>query len=96
MIKKSTVLAQVVLAAVLLSQTNSVLAQTSTQVTNAEECKQGIADTNEAKNSNPELGPKAAKAFEEIMELAAKRCEQKEFPFAAELLNVARGMVASE
>jgi archaellin len=97
MIKKSTVLAQVVLAAVLLVQTNSVVvAQTANQVTNAIECKQGIADTNEAKTSNPELGPKAAKAFEEIMELAAKRCEQKEFPFAAELLNVARGMVASE
>ncbi len=96
MIKKFLPLAPVVLTGLLLVQPFNVVAQTASQVTNAQECKQGIADTNEAKMSNPELGPKAAKAYEEIMELAEKRCEQKEFPFAAELLNVARGMVASE
>ncbi len=89
-------LAQFVLAAVLLVQAHTAVAQTSTQVTNAQECAQGIADTKEAKASNPELGPKAAKIFDEVLELATKRCEQNEFAYAAELLNLARGMVASE
>jgi len=101
MIRKTLPLAQLVLGGLLLIQTHAAFAQTAsrpeeTQVTNAQECTQAIADTQEARAGNPELGPKAAKVFEEVMELAAKRCEQKQFANAGDLFNIARGMVASE
>jgi urease accessory protein UreF len=101
MIRKTLPLAQLVLGGLLLVQTQPAFAQAAsrpeaTQITNAQECTQAIADTQEARSSNPEIGPKAAKIFDEVMELAAKRCEQKQFDNAGELLNIARGMVASE
>ncbi len=101
MIRKSYALAPLVLGGFLLAFAPALPAQaagkqTHGQVTNDKECTQAIADTKESRAGNPELGPKAAKAFDEILALAEKRCEQKEYPFAAELFNIARGMVASE
>ncbi|MEX2310819.1 MAG: hypothetical protein WD624_00045, partial [Rhodospirillales bacterium] len=99
--KMTSALAPVVLGGFLCALAFGADAQkaskpSESQVTNAKECAQGIMDTKEARATNPELGPKAAKAFDEILELAVKRCENNEFSNAAELLNVARSMVASE
>jgi hypothetical protein len=101
MTKMTSALAPVVLGGFLCVVAFSADAQKAqrpedSQVTNAKECAQGITDTKEARATNPTLGPKAAKAFDEILELAEKRCASNEFSNAAELLNVARGMVSSE
>ncbi len=69
---------------------------TSLQISNTVECTTALADTREAQSSNPTLGDKSAKAFEEIFALAEQRCADNQFANAADLLNIARGMVASE
>ena len=65
-------------------------------IMNEKQCQSVIKDTEEAISSNPSLGEKYEKVLMEIMALAKKRCDDKEFANAAELLAVARGMVASE
>jgi len=96
MSKNMFALAPLVLGGFLLSQPHDVAAQSVNTPANAKECTQAVADAKEARTSEPELGPKAAKAFDEIIALAEKRCAQKEFAFAGDLLTLARGMVASE
>lgn len=89
-------IASAVLAAMLFAYPLASFAANEPQVADASQCSQGVKDTKEARASNPDIGPKAAKTFDDLMALAEKRCEQKEFKFADELLQVARGMVASE
>ena len=96
MLNKFSALALGVMTAAVLVYSTSSFAGTASQVTNAAECAQGIKDSLEARANEPELGPKAAKSFDEIIELAKQRCAGKEYSNAAELLNIARGMVASE
>jgi len=96
MIRKTLPLAHLVLGALLLVHTHGALANSASQVTNALECKQALIDTNEARNANPELGPKSAKIFEEVIGQAEAKCAANDFAAAAELINIARGMVASE
>lgn len=71
-------------------------AQSYTEPTNTNNCMQAVSDTRQAKEENPALGEKSQAVFDQIVELAVKRCQDKEFQHAGELLNIARGMVASE
>lgn len=68
----------------------------SKQMTDDLTCKQAVVDAKEARENEPDIGDKSAKVFDEIVRLAEQRCAQKEYAYAAELLNIARGMVASE
>lgn len=88
--------ASAVLAAMLFAYPAASFAANGPQIADASQCSQSVKDTKEARASNPDIGDKAAKVFDELIALAEKRCEQKEFKFADELLQVARGMVASE
>lgn len=89
--------ASAVLAAMLFAYPiTSFAADNGPQIADAAQCSQSVKDTKEARASNPDLGDKSAKVFDDLMALAEKRCEQKQFKFADELLQVARGMVASE
>ncbi|MBO6519647.1 MAG: hypothetical protein JJ900_02050 [Rhodospirillales bacterium] len=96
MFKNVVAFAPMVLSAAVLFSSNAVSAQDTNVPQNKTECMQAVTDTKEARASNPEIGPKAAKVYDEVVELAEKRCEQGEFVYAGELLNLARGMVASE
>ena len=88
----------VVTAVVVLAQTGSAFAagKNPTKITSQQACETAIKDTQEARAGNPVLGPKAAKAFDGLMELAAQRCQSGEFQYADDLLVIARGMVSSE
>ena len=89
-------LAPMVLGGFMLFQSKSVFAQDPNFPKSNAECAQAVADAKAARENEPDIGPKAGKIFDDVVELAAKRCEQKEFVYAGELLNLARGMVASE
>lgn len=89
-------LAPMVLSGFVLFQSQSAFAQDTNVPKNNAECAQAVADAKAARENEPDIGPKAGKIFADVVELAEKRCEQKEFVYAAELLNLARGMVASE
>ena len=87
---------QVILTISALIFTTNVYAQTYSEPTNLKNCMQAVSDTQEAKEQNPEIGTKSQVVFDELVELAVKRCEAKEFVYADQLLNIARGMVSSE
>ncbi len=65
-------------------------------IENAKQCVNGVEDTKEAIEENPAIGDKAEAILMEVMELAQQRCDEKNFSAAQELLELARGMVASE
>lgn len=85
-------------SAIIVAQSVPALAsgKNPTTITSEAACLAAIKDTGEARAGNPVLGPKAAKAFDEILALAAQRCKDGEFQHADDLLIIARGMVASE
>ncbi|NQW01127.1 MAG: hypothetical protein HQ483_15585 [Rhodospirillales bacterium] len=65
-------------------------------IENAKQCAEVVADTVQAVEENPSLGDKSEKILLEVMNLAQQRCDEKNFSAAQELLELARGMVASE
>jgi len=65
-------------------------------IMNDKQCQAVIKDTQEAIADNPSLGDKFQPILEQIMELAKKRCADKEYSNAGELLELARGMVGTE
>jgi hypothetical protein len=67
-----------------------------TTISSLKACESAIKDTQEARAGNPDVGPKAAAAFDSLLELAAQRCKNGAYQYADDLLVVARGMVASE
>ena len=84
------------LSGFVLFQSQSAFAQDTNVPKNKADCMQGVADAKLARENEPDIGPKAGKIFDGVIELAEKRCEQSEFVYANELLNLARGMTASE
>lgn len=96
MASKTFVFASAALAAMLFAHPQFAAAQNGPQIADASACAQSVANTKEARAQNPDIGEKSAKVFDELVALAEKRCEEKEFKKADELLQVARGMVASE
>jgi hypothetical protein len=87
------VVAFVLALPLLLGSASKVDAQ---QISNEKQCLQAVKDTEEAITSNPKIGDKAEKILLEVMALAKQRCEEKQFANAKDLLELARGMVASE
>lgn len=69
---------------------------TASQITSEIECQRALKDTLEARTTNPEIGDKSAKTFEQLIERATQLCADKDYVGAAHVLNDARGMVASE
>jgi len=65
-------------------------------IMNDKQCQNAVKDTEEAIHENPTLGDKAEKILMDIMALAKKRCDEKQYSNAKDLLDLARGMVASE
>jgi hypothetical protein len=65
-------------------------------IMDARQCQMAIADAREAIEDNPTLGEKVEKVLLEVMALAQKRCEEKQFSNAKDLLDLARGMVSAE
>jgi len=55
-----------------------------------------LEDAKSARADQPAIGDKSAKVFDSIIALAEQRCAEKEFVYADQLLNIARGMVAFE
>ncbi len=68
----------------------------SADIETGKQCLDVIADTKEAIEENPAIGDKSEKILLEVMKLAQQRCDEKNFSAAQELLDLARGMVASE
>jgi len=68
----------------------------SAEILDEKNCEKVMKDTKQAINDNPKLGDKAEKILNEVMTLAAKRCQEKQFKNAKELLELARAMVASD
>ncbi len=66
------------------------------KIMNKKECLSVVKDTEQAIDENPALGDKAEKILMAVMDLAKTRCEEKQFDNASDLLELARGMVASE
>ncbi len=60
------------------------------------QCRSVVKDTYEAIDDNPALGGKSEKILLAIMVLAEQRCDEKQFKNAKDLLDLARGMAASE
>ena len=81
------------LAAALLLTATPASAQ---EIMTEKQCNEVVQDTIEAIDENPALEGKAEKILLEVLELAKQRCEEKQFDNAKDLLNLARGMVASE
>ena len=65
-------------------------------ITTPAQCKQALEDAKTARANEPDIGDKSGKVFDNIIALAEQRCAEKEFVYADQLLNIARGMVASE
>jgi len=55
-----------------------------------------VSDAKEAKEAEPHIGDKSEVVFDQFVARAAERCEVNEFQHADQLLNIARGIVASE
>lgn len=68
----------------------------ASMINNPVQCKQAIEDAKTARADEPDIGDKSGKVFDEIVAMAEQRCAEKEFVYADQLLNIARGMVASE
>ena len=87
-----------VAAAIVVVQGGSAYSagKNQTTITSLKACESAIKDTQGARAGNPDLGPKAAAAFDSLLELAAQRCKDGAYQYADDLLIVARGMVASE
>ncbi|WP_323795239.1 hypothetical protein [Nisaea sp.] len=87
-----------VAAAIVVTQGGSAYSagKNSTTITTLKACEAAITDTQEARAGNPDLGPKSAAAFDDLLELAAQRCKDGAYQYADDLLIIARGMVASE
>jgi len=66
------------------------------EIKDQKQCYGVIADTREAISSNPDLSDKSEKILLEVMDLAQKRCDEDQLANAKDLLDLARGMVASE
>ena len=62
----------------------------------ADACRMAVKETEEAITENPGLTGKAAEILIEVMALADQRCDEQQFSNAKQLLDLARGMVASE
>lgn len=82
--------------AVALGGTAYAAGKNPTTITSLKTCEAAIRDTQEAREGNPALGPKAGTAFESLLELAAERCKAGAYQYADDLLVIARGMVATE
>jgi hypothetical protein len=67
-----------------------------TESTNKKNGMQAVADAKEAKEAEPHIGDKSEVVFDQFVARAAERCEANEFQHADQLLNIARGIVASE
>ena len=65
-------------------------------IMNDQDCRRALADANDAISENPELGEKSEKILKELMVLAVKRCDEKQYANAKDLLDLVRVMVASE
>lgn len=68
----------------------------ATYRTEAEVCLQHVADAEEARQINPEIGDKAARTFEQLVAEARRLCETQDFAAATKVIDTAKGMVASE
>ena len=90
---KTILFASVALMAFVVVHASSVSAS---MITTSAQCKQALEDAKTARENEPDIGDKSGKVLDQIMILAEQRCAEKEFVFADQLLNVARGMVASE
>jgi len=65
-------------------------------IVDQKQCYSLVKDAEEAISENPVLGDKSEKILIEVMALAKQRCEEKQFSNAKDLLELARGLVASE
>ncbi len=90
---KTILFASAALIAFVVVQASSVSAS---MITTPAQCKQALEDAKTARTNEPDIGDKSGKVFDDIIALAEQRCAEKEFVYADQLLNIARGMVASE
>ncbi len=93
MTSKTILFASAALMAFVVVQSSSVSAA---MISNPAQCKQALEDAKTARTNEPDIGDKSGKVFDEIIALAEQRCAEKEYVYADQLLNIARGMVASE
>ena len=93
MFSKTALFASAALMAFVIVQASPVSALI---ITTPAHCKQALEDAKMARTNEPDIGEKSGKVFDEIIALAEQRCAEKEFVYADQLLNIARGMVASE
>lgn len=86
----------VMLGAVALIAMNG--AAGASEITDKNKCLGAVATVAEMKASDevPELGEKAEAELDALTTVAAHLCETGEFIYADELLEIARGMLASE
>jgi len=66
------------------------------EIMNDKQCQSALKDVTEAVDENPAIGDKAEKILMEVIALARQRCDEKQYDNAKDLLDLARGMVASE
>ena len=90
---KTILFASAALFAFAVVQASSVSAS---MISTPAQCKQALEDAKSARADQPAIGDKSAKVFDSIIALAEERCAEKEFVYADQLLNIARGMVAFE
>ena len=90
-IKEMTFAAALFVGAAIL--TGNALAQ---EFNTKEGCRQVIKDTDEAIDINPAVAGKEEEMLLAVMALARVRCEEGQFENAKDLLELARGVVASE
>ncbi|MCK5778993.1 MAG: hypothetical protein KAH11_09385 [Rhodospirillales bacterium] len=96
MTKEFYALAPMVLGGLLLSASVNASVRDSNALANEQSCMQAITDVKAQRESEPDIGPKAAIKFDEVVKEAEQLCAKKDFAAAGEALTLARGMIASE
>lgn len=96
MSKKFYALAPMVLGGLLLSPIVNASVRDSNAPANEQLCMQAINDVKAQRQTEPDIGPKAAIKFDEVVKEAEQLCAKKDFAAAGEALTLARGMIASE
>ena len=84
------------MGALLIASLLSIGVVKAEDILDEKQCRSVVKDTEEAINENPTLGEKSEKILLAVMVLAIQRCDEKQFANAKDLLDLARGMVASE
>lgn len=64
-------------------------------ITNKKECARTLADAREAR-ANSDSGAKANEEADKLLEVAEHLCEQGNFVYAQEVMEVIRGILATE